>query len=56
MKSFALLQRVFNEQCELRENTALKDRTLIAEAKPAKKIASDSLQNPSDPDASYDGH
>jgi hypothetical protein len=24
--------------------------------KPAKEVASDSLQNPSDPDATYDGH
>jgi len=56
MKSFALMQRVFNEQCELKENTAIEGRTVIAEPKPAKEVSSDSLQNPSDPDATYDGH
>jgi len=56
MKSFALMQRVFNEQCELKVNTAIEGRTVIAEPKPAKKVSSDSLQNPSDPDATYDEH
>ncbi len=56
MKSFALLQRVFNEQCELVENSRFKDRPIGVQAKPSKKISSDSLQNPSDPDATYDSH
>lgn len=56
MKSFALMKRVFNEQCELAENTGMKDRPVVAEPKPAKQVSSDSLQNPSDPDATYDGH
>jgi IS5 family transposase len=56
MKSFALVQRVFNEQCELKETNGFQDHLLEVEPKPAKQVKSDSLQNPSDPDASYDGH
>jgi hypothetical protein len=56
MKSFALLRRVFNEQCQLVENTKFKDQPLSVEPKPAKQVPSDSLQNPSDPDATYNGH
>ena len=48
MYSYKELQRVFSEHC-LIEN----DNVII---KPAKQIPSDSLQNPSDPDATYDGH
>lgn len=48
MYSYKLLQRVFNEQC-LVEN----EHVVVKEAK---EISSDSLQNPSDVDATYDGH
>jgi hypothetical protein len=48
MHTYLLLLRVFNEQCDV-EN----ERVAI---KPAKDVRSDSLQNPSDVDASYDGH
>ena len=48
MNSYALLLRVLNEQCTITGNTVA--------AKPAKEIRSDTLQNPSDPDATYDGH
>ena len=48
MYSYKELQRVFTEHCSVEdENVAIK---------PAKEIPSDSLQNPSDPDATYDGH
>ena len=48
MNSYALLLRVLNEQCTITGNTVA--------AKPAKEIRSNTLQNPSDPDATYDGH
>jgi len=46
--SFKLLQRVFREQCRVVEGEVV--------VVPAKEVSSDSLQNPSDPDATYDGH
>jgi len=49
--SFKLLERVLNEQCNLTDDT---DNPVLI--KKPKEIASDSLQNPSDPDASYSGH
>jgi len=48
MHTYQLLQRVFDEQCHV-------DNERIA-IKPAKDVRSDSLQNPSDVDATYDGH
>jgi hypothetical protein len=48
MYSYKLLLRVFNEQCSIEHEQAV--------IKPAKEVSSDSLQNPSDVDASYDGH
>lgn len=51
MYSFKLLARVLREQCNLTD-----DADNPVEIKEPKKIASDSLQNPSDPDASYSGH
>jgi len=48
MSSFKLMQRVFSEHCEV-EKDQVKVRT-------AKDVSSDSIQNPSDPDAGYDGH
>ena len=49
MHSFKLLMRVLNEQCEVKDDKTIKPKA-------PKDIPSDSLQNPSDPDASYSGH
>ena len=51
MYSYKQLQRVLKEHCNLTGNN---DEPV--ELKAAKDIPSDSLQNPSDPDASYSGH
>jgi hypothetical protein len=51
MYSFKMLARVLREQCTLTD-----DADNPVELKTPKKIASDSLQNPSDPDATYSGH
>jgi hypothetical protein len=48
MNTYKLLKRVLTEQCNVTENTAV--------PKAPKEISSDSLQNPSDPDATYSGH
>jgi hypothetical protein len=54
MSSYQLLVRLFKEQCSVEQNAGAQGpRVLI---KPNKEVPSDSLQNPSDPDASYDGH
>ena len=45
MSSYTLLVRLLQEQC-----------VVDGSVKPNKDVPSDSLQNPSDPDASYDGH
>lgn len=50
MHSFKLLERVLNEQCNVSD-----DGKQVEVRKP-KEIPSDSLQNPSDPDATYSGH
>jgi hypothetical protein len=50
MHSFKLLQRILHEQCTLSDDESR------VEVKAPKQIPSDSLQNPSDPDASYSGH
>jgi len=50
MHSYKLLERVLKEQCIVKE-----DGTAV-ELKRPKEIPSDSLQNPSDPDATYSGH
>lgn len=52
MSSFKLLVRLFKEQCIVQEQDGKK----LAVAKPNKEVPSDSLQNPSDPDAGYSGH
>jgi hypothetical protein len=49
--SYKLLERVLKEQC----NVNVSDTNPIEMKKP-KEIPSDSLQNPSDPDATYSGH
>jgi hypothetical protein len=54
MHSYSLLLRVLNEQCRVKETA---DGELVEiEVKPSKEISSNSLQNPSDPDAGYSGH
>jgi hypothetical protein len=49
MHSYKLMQRVFCEHCAIKADEPLA-------VKPAKEVPSDSLQNPSDPEATYDGH
>jgi len=51
MYSYKLLARVLKEHCNLTD-----DKDNPVELKKPKEIASDSLQNPSDPDATYSGH
>ncbi len=52
MHSFKLLQRILDEQCTV----SLSDDGVEISVKEAKRIPSDSLQNPSDPEAGYSGH
>jgi len=53
LNSFHLLKRVLADQCTV-SNQEEEDQKV--KVKPSKEVASDSLQNPSDPDATYDGH
>ncbi len=55
MSSFKLLVRLFKEQC-ISEDDSDNDGEQIVTAKPNKDVKSDTLQNPSDPDAGYSGH
>lgn len=48
MNSYKLMQRVLSEQCIVKEGQV--------EIIPPKEVSADSLQNPSDIDAGYDGH
>ena len=48
MSSYKLLCQIFDEQCTAGENEAI--------VKKPKEVCSDSIQNPSDPDAGFDGH
>ena len=48
MHTYKVMQRVFSEHCTIENEKVV--------LKAAKEIPSNSLQNPSDPDASYDGH
>ncbi|MBU0908934.1 MAG: transposase [Proteobacteria bacterium] len=52
MTSFKLMKRVLNEQCNIVESEKGKE----VEVKKPKEILSSSLQNPSDPDATFSGH
>jgi len=52
MHSYKQLERILHEQCNLNPT----DGKSTVEIKPPKEIPSDSLQNPSDPDATYSGH
>jgi len=51
MYSYKLLERVLEEHCNLTD-----DKDNPVELKKPQEIPSDSLQNPSDPDATYSGH
>lgn len=53
MHSYKLMQRVLTEQCTIEPGDD--GNSMVIVKKPA-DIPSTSLQNPSDPDASYDGH
>jgi hypothetical protein len=54
MSSYQLMVRLLREQCLVEEDPDAHTRKVTI--KPNKEVASDSLQNPSDPDAGYDGH
>jgi hypothetical protein len=54
MHSYKLMARVLEEQCTV--TVSADDSPPEVALKEAKKVPSDSLQNPSDPDATYDGH
>lgn len=54
MSTYQLMLRVLKEQCVVIED--IESKTKKVEIKKNKDVPSDSLQNPSDPDASYDGH
>jgi len=54
MSSFKLLVRLFKEQCMIDDNDGSSEKKAVA--KPNKEVPSDSLQNPSDPDAGYSSH
>ena len=54
MSSFKLLVRLFNEQCAVEESEGSPEKKAVARLN--KEISSDSLQNPSDPDAGYSSH
>ncbi len=54
MNSYQLLVRLFKEQCTVEKDS--KTNTKKVAVKPNKEVPSDSLQNPSDPDAGYSGH
>jgi len=70
-ETYRLMERLLREQCELREDetgkihvwfrelkTAEKKKSTVEETvfKPPEKIGGDTLQNPSDPDATYSGY
>ncbi|MBF0623157.1 MAG: transposase, partial [Magnetococcales bacterium] len=50
LTEYGLLERLLQEQCDIQEE----DASVVLKA--PKEIASDSLQSPFDPDATYDGH
>ena len=52
MRTYKLMQRVLDEQCNVQSDGNA--RSVVVKA--PKQVPSDSLQNPSDPDATYSGH
>ncbi len=55
MSSYKLLLRVLNEQCVVDASVSGKGKSKI-KVKGNNEVASDALQNPSDPDATFSGH
>jgi hypothetical protein len=53
LESYLVLSRVFEEQCEVVHSTT---EDLLVQVKEPSTIPSDTVQNPSDPDASYNSH
>ena len=53
MYSYRMMLRVLKEHCEIKEEEGGPAQMQV---KPSREVPSDSLQNPSDPDATYDGH
>jgi len=53
MYSYATMVRVLKEHCEIKEEEGAPAELRV---KASREIPSDSLQNPSDPDATYNGH
>ena len=54
LHSYNTLLCVLKDQCRVTEEKD--DQSAAMEVKPPKEVPSDSLQNPSDPDAGYSGH
>jgi hypothetical protein len=54
MDTYQLMVRVLKEQCIVEQDTTTGEKQVAIKAN--KDVPSDSLQNPSDPDAGYDGH
>ena len=54
MNTYQLLVRLLEEQCHVEEASTTSAKKVTV--KPNKEVPSDSLQNPSDPDAGYSGH
>ena len=54
MKTYATMTRILKEQCITEQDKTTNEQRISLKAN--KDIPSDSLQNPSDPDAGYSGH
>ncbi len=54
MSSYQLMVRLLKEQCHVEQDGETHGQRVSI--KPNQEVPSDSLQNPSDPEASYDGH
>jgi hypothetical protein len=54
MDTYQLMVRVLKEQCIVEQDATTGEKQVAIKAN--KDVPSDSLQNPSDPDAGYDGH
>jgi len=54
MSSYQLMVRLLKEQCHVEQDGQTQVQRVSI--KPNKEVPSDSLQNPSDPEATYDGH
>lgn len=54
MSSYQLLIRLLKEQCHVEQDAETQVQRVSIKSN--KEVPSDSLQNPSDPEASYDGH